>query len=211
MNARDRVQFRIAQEAARVMIEEGVEDYGRAKLKAAERLGLRDVRQLPRNDAVDLARQEYHRLYADAAFENRLRALRTIALEIMNRLEAFSPCLVGEVVVGDTGPHSPVTIHVYPDAAEQVMTTLLDAGIPFRETSFPQGIDRERCAEVPGLSLFSGRSRVDIVVLAQHRLGRTWERRKGAPPKLSLPELRRLLADAGSQSSPYEGRGGPSS
>lgn len=197
MNARERLQFRIAQEAARVMIEEGVEDYGRAKLKAAERLGLRDIRQLPRNDAIDLARQEYHRLYHDASRETRLQALRSIALVVMTRLEAFSPCLVGDVVAGDVGPHSPVTIHVFPEVAEHVMTTLIDAGIPFRETGHLQAIDRERLVEVPGLSFFSGQSRVDIVVLTTDGPGRAWSRRKSPLPRLSLPELRGLLAEPG--------------
>lgn len=206
VNAREKVQFRIAQEAARVMIEEGVEDYGRAKLKAAERLGMRDVRQLPRNDAIDLARQEYHRLYRDASHDCRVLALRQIALDVMNLLEAFSPCLVGDVVAGDAGPHSPVTIHVFPDAVEPVMTTLIDAGIPFRETSHLQAIDRERLAEMPGLSFFSGQSRVDIVVLASGGTGRRWDRRKSAAPRLSLAALRRLLAEPGGLVSPHSGR-----
>ncbi|WP_139557712.1 hypothetical protein [Methylotetracoccus oryzae] len=194
MNARDRVQFRIAQEAARVMIEDGVEDYGRAKLKAAERLGLRDVRQLPRNDVIDLARQEYHRLYRDASHECRLLSLRRIAVEIMAQLEAFSPCLVGDAVAGDAGPHSPVTIQVFPEAPEQVITKLLDARIPFRETSH-QIAGRIGFVEVPGLRFFAGQSRVDIVILAPDGAGRHWVRRKSQLPKLSLAELRRLLED----------------
>lgn len=193
MNARERVQSRIAQEAARVMIEEGVEDYGRAKQKAAERLGLRDPRQLPRNEAVDLARQEYHRLYRDASHETRVRTLRCIALDIMDKLETFSPKLVGDVVEGNPGPHSPITIHVFPDAVEQVMTTLIDAGIPFCETSHVQALDRDRVGEVPGLRFFSGDARVDIVLFASDGMGRRSRRRKNPEPKLSLADLRRLL------------------
>jgi hypothetical protein len=178
------------------MIEDGVEDYGRAKLKAAERLGFRDARQLPRNDVIDLARQEYHRLYRDAAHESRLLSLRRIALEIMGRLEVFSPCLVGNVVAGDAGPHSPVTIQVFPEVPEQVITTLIEGGIPYRETSH-QLPGREGLVEVPGLSFFAGQSRVDIVIMAPDAAGRRWGRRKTQVPKLSLVELRRLLEDQG--------------
>jgi hypothetical protein len=195
VTVRDRVQCRIAQEAARVMIEDGIEDYGRAKLKAAERLGLRDVRQLPRNEVIDLARQEYHRLYREASHEAGLSSLRRIALDVMGRLGAFAPCLVGDAAAGNAGPHSPVTIHVFPEAPEQVITTLIDAGIPFRETSH-QFADREGLLEVPGLSFFAGQSRVDIVILAPEGVARRWGRRhKSQVPKMSIEELRRVLAD----------------
>jgi len=44
-----RIRSRIAQETARIFIEEGLEDYLVAKQKAAKRLGHRSVRNLPRN------------------------------------------------------------------------------------------------------------------------------------------------------------------
>ncbi len=194
MNMRERVQTRIAQEAARVMIEEGVEDYGRAKVKAASRLGIRDARQLPRNEAIDLARQEYQRLYRDDSHASRILAMRLVALDVMTQLELFSPRLVGSAADGDAGPHSPVTIHAFPDAAEQVMTTLIDLGIPFRETSCTHVVDRERIAEVPGLSFFSDHSRVDILLFSPPFNGKRVPRRKAQSSSLSLGELRRLLA-----------------
>src|SRR5690606_41559351 len=43
---------RLAQAAARLMIEGGIEDYGRAKRKAAEKPGLKDCGGLPRHARV---------------------------------------------------------------------------------------------------------------------------------------------------------------
>jgi hypothetical protein len=39
----------LAQEAARIMAEHGIEDYLQAKRKAADRLGVNDVSVLPKN------------------------------------------------------------------------------------------------------------------------------------------------------------------
>src|SRR5690606_42028527 len=44
---------RLAQAAARLMIEGGIEDYGLAKRKAAEKLGVKDLGALPSNAQID--------------------------------------------------------------------------------------------------------------------------------------------------------------
>ena len=49
----DNLRLAIAQEAARLMIEHGHEDYGAAKRKAAERLGVTDQAVLPKNAEIE--------------------------------------------------------------------------------------------------------------------------------------------------------------
>jgi hypothetical protein len=46
---------RIAHLAARLMAEDGIEDYATAKRKAARQAGVADLRQLPTNEEVDEA------------------------------------------------------------------------------------------------------------------------------------------------------------
>ncbi len=59
MSRDQQMRVRIAQEAARLMSEEGVQDYYAAKRKAAQHLGAPDTRNMPRNQEVEEALHEY--------------------------------------------------------------------------------------------------------------------------------------------------------
>ena len=53
----------LAQEAARLMAEHGIDDYLQAKRKAADRLGVNDVAVLPKNVEIEAALREHQRLF----------------------------------------------------------------------------------------------------------------------------------------------------
>ena len=53
----------LAQEAARIMSEQGIDDYGLAKRKAAERFGATDIAVLPKNTEIEAALAAHHRLF----------------------------------------------------------------------------------------------------------------------------------------------------
>lgn len=133
MNARNKLRWRIAQEAARLIAEEGYHQYGLAKQKAAARLGVDSSRNLPGNEEIDQALEEHHRLYRAHIQPRHINRLRELALEAMRFLQAFSPRLVGGVLEGSAGEFSPITLHLFPDTAEEVMAKLMDGRIPFRE------------------------------------------------------------------------------
>jgi hypothetical protein len=50
-----RTRQRLAEEAARIILEEGVRDYGLAKRKAADHLGMTGRPELPTNTEVETA------------------------------------------------------------------------------------------------------------------------------------------------------------
>src|SRR3712207_1339510 len=89
---------RIAHLAARLMAEDGIEDYAAAKRKAARQAGVADTRQLPTNDEIDEALRTHQTLYGGDAHVARLHELRTRALEIMRELTRFNPYLTGSVL-----------------------------------------------------------------------------------------------------------------
>ena len=120
----------VAQEAARVMTEHGVQDFQFAKRKAAERLGVSEDGQLPRNAEIEAALAEYQRLYGGDEHNESLRAQRLAAREVMRMLVDFRPRLVGAVLSGTATEHSDVQIHVFADSAEQVTFLLMDRHIP---------------------------------------------------------------------------------
>ncbi len=138
------IRLKIAQEAARLIIEDGVMDYQFAKLKAAHHFGkLSTERNLPGNQDIDQAMLQYHQIYSGEQRQQWLIRQRRVALEAMEFLELFSPRLTGSVLTGVAGQHSPVVLQVFAETLETVIIRLLDADIPFTERSHqvisPQG------------------------------------------------------------------------
>src|SRR5476649_1024454 len=85
---------RLAQEAARMMAEHGIEDYLQAKRKAADRLGVNDIAALPKNTEIEAALREYQRLFNVGSHDLRLKEQGSIAVEAMRMLDEFQPRLV---------------------------------------------------------------------------------------------------------------------
>ena len=50
----EQLRAALAQEAARIMSEQGIDDYGLAKRKAAERFGATDIAVLPKNTEIEV-------------------------------------------------------------------------------------------------------------------------------------------------------------
>ncbi|HET7588524.1 MAG TPA: hypothetical protein VFL45_10650 [Gammaproteobacteria bacterium] len=125
-------RLRIAQEAARILAEEGVRDFLLAKRKATERLGMdARSRNLPTNREIEDALAEHHRLFHADTHERRLRELREAARRAMRLLAPFNPRLVGGVLSGLAAEHAPVQLHLFADAAEQVAIHLMDRQIQY--------------------------------------------------------------------------------
>ncbi len=122
----------VAQTAARIIVEEGLEDYRLAKLKAAERLGLSERSDLPRNTLVEEAIHAYQNLFDTAERRARLHQLRQAALRTMQLLADFQPRLVGTVLKGTATDHSLVNLHVFADTVEDVIFLLMDRQIPYQ-------------------------------------------------------------------------------
>jgi hypothetical protein len=128
----DRARQTLAQEAARIIVNQGVRDFRLAKMKAAERLGLDSRGALPGNGEVERAIEDYHQIFGGAAYAATLRSLRQAALEAMKLLESFSPRLVGAVLNGTADENSVVSLHVFDDSAEAVAMHLASRGLSCR-------------------------------------------------------------------------------
>jgi hypothetical protein len=129
-----RMRQRIAAEAARIMTEEHLSDFYRAKHKAAARLGAANTRNLPRNDEIEKALVDYQRLFRSDSQPERLKQLRETALRAMELLADFNPRLVGAVLRGTADEHTEVTLHLFADTPEEVGLFLLEQGIPHQHS-----------------------------------------------------------------------------
>jgi hypothetical protein len=128
-----RMRQRIAAEAARIMSEERLSDFYRAKHKAAARLGAANTRNLPRNDEIEKALVEYQRLFRADSQPLRLKRLRETALRAMEFLATFNPRLVGPVLRGTADEHAEVTLHVFAETPEEIGLFLMEKGIPYQD------------------------------------------------------------------------------
>ena len=128
---RSHLRGRIAHLAARLMAEDGIEDYALAKRKAARQAGVPDSRHLPDNDEIDAALKTYRDLYQQD-HASHLRELRLLALKLMSEFIAFNPHLTGSILRGSAGKYAGAHLHLYTDNAKNVEHYLLNQDIAFR-------------------------------------------------------------------------------
>jgi len=152
----------LAQEAARVMIESGIEDFGLAKRKAADRLGVRSAGALPSNAQIQDCLAERQRIFEPNAHEGRLADLRRAAADIMEDLAPFRPRLVGAVLAGTPTINSPIELHVFADAPEAVRELLEQRGTTVRDTQRRYRFGGQKTAQVPGFAFAYGTEQVEV-------------------------------------------------
>jgi hypothetical protein len=192
----ERHRVLLAQEAARIMAEEGVRDFRLAKRKAAERLGLpANGTLMPRNTEIEAALIAHQRLFDGAGHTRRLRLLREAALEALAFFAQFRPRLVGSVLSGTAGRHSAVDLHLFAATTEDVVLFLIDQDIPFETSERRLRMGTEEYQWFPVHQFSAGDVAMDLVVFPE-----TFERRvpwspvDGKPMRRAGPaELRAVL------------------
>jgi hypothetical protein len=130
-NRQSDMRARIAAAAARLMAEDGIDDFALAKRKAARQLGAGDTQALPRNDEIEAELRAYRALYQAGEHPAVVAELRRAALDAMRALERFSPYLTGSVLTGLAGPYAEIDLQLFPDSAKDVEIFLLDRNLTF--------------------------------------------------------------------------------
>ena len=135
MRTEDRIRRLIAQEAARIMYEEGVSEYRDAKRKAARRFGSEKAlslgSHLPSNAEIHGELQRLIGIYEEEVLPERLLRLRLGALRLMEMLAPFHPYLIGSVLSGAVTEKSDIDLHLFAASCEEVEEFLRREGIPF--------------------------------------------------------------------------------
>ncbi|MEI8362430.1 MAG: hypothetical protein WCG35_04325 [Betaproteobacteria bacterium] len=121
----------IAQQAARMMAEDGISDYAYAKKKAGRQVGTIDNSALPSNAEIEEELKLYNALFLSDEQPENLLKLRKSALFTMQLLEKFNPHLTGAVLDGTAGLGSETHIHLFADSLKEVEMFLLNKDIPF--------------------------------------------------------------------------------
>lgn len=121
----------IAAAAARIMAENGIDNFALAKRKAARQLGATEKQGLPGNEEVEVELRAYLELYQADEHPDRIHSLRRIALSMMHELAEFSPYLIGPVLKGIAGPYAEIELQLFPDSSKEVEIFLLNRNIQF--------------------------------------------------------------------------------
>lgn len=153
----------IAAQAARLIAEDGVADFGTAKRKAARQLGFRESDGLPDNDEIEEALRSYQTLYQNSEQRARLLELRQTALSVMREFEAYSPYLAGPAWKGTASRGAGVDINLFTDLEKQVELQLLGRGIAY-STSERAHFNRSLNRKVPVFSFEVDEVMVRLVV-----------------------------------------------
>jgi hypothetical protein len=150
-NRTDHLRSAVAQEAARLMAEHGINDYLVAKRKAAERYGVVEGAFLPKNTEIEEALASYQRLFGGEQHASSLQTQREVALKAMQLLEKYEPRLVGPVLAGTATEFSGIQLHVFSDSAETVYLTLAERRYEYEVFERKLKMTPERQIAVPSV------------------------------------------------------------
>lgn len=148
------------------MLDSGGRNFLNAKRKAAQRLGIRDERQLPANREIEQALAEYQRLFRGHTQPEQLLVLRRAALEAMRFVTRFRPRLVGPVLEGTADRHSEVHLHLFAEPVEDVGHFLTARGIPFELVDRRLRLASGAHERVPEFRFLAGEATVAMTVFS---------------------------------------------
>ena len=159
----------LAQEAARLLSEEGRRDFLAAKHKAAAHLGLA-LKYLPTNREVEAALVTHQRLFEAPAQPARLARLRGTALEVMERLEGMESRATGAVLGEIATAHARVQLHVFVEPPERLVFRLTDLGLDYEENTRRYTWRSGRIRDVPMFAFSIDGQAVEITVFGLNDL-----------------------------------------
>ena len=163
-------QQALIEEAARILVDQGLVDYRAAKEKAAARLGLDSQFPLPSNLQVHDAVVAYQRLFGGEAYRQQLLAMRKTAVQAMRLLADFEPRLVGSTVSGAIHHGSHVQLHAFSDNPEALDFLFEDRAIDVEADSRRYRVSGREYREYPLLHFEAGSIGVDVTIFPETAL-----------------------------------------
>lgn len=166
-NRNDQQRQHLATEAARIMAEEGVNDFLFAKRKACKRLNLPETTPLPTNHEIQNALTDYLQLFHKQTLKNDLSRLRLQAITAMQMLAAFEPRLIGSIVDDIVTPYSELQIHVTAESSEDVGWQLAEHDIPYHEIDHRFVFGGGRNEDIPGYQFLAESTVIKIFIFSE--------------------------------------------
>lgn len=189
---------RIAHLAARIIAEDGVDDFAYAKRKAARQAGATDARAMPDNEEIETALAEYREIYQKEEHPELLLDLRKQALTVMKSLERFNPYLSGSVLSGVAGRFSAIEIQLYAESGKDVEMFLLNQGWRYRPSQVRCFVNQAE-RQIPAFCVDQGGAEVLLKVFDEHDLRATIRSTALGRPhqRAALAEVQALIGPNG--------------
>lgn len=191
------MRMRIAAAAARIMAEDGIDDFALAKRKAARTLGAPDSEALPGNDEIEAELRDYLALYQAEEHPERVAELRRLALEAMQLLEHFKPYLTGPVLAGIAGPYAEIDLQLFPESTKEVELFLLERNIAYAASDERRYTgDRARAVAVVSLDWQGVQLRLTVFDPRDERAALKTSIAGRVTARAGIAELRALIESA---------------
>lgn len=145
----DRTRQKIRYEAARIMVEDGVRNYQRAKQKACNRLGVTARRSLPSNLEIEDAVSDQLSLISPLAKQSKHKSYLAAALEMMECFRHFTPYLTGAALSGAITSSRPVELHLFPSTVEEFCEFLVMEGLVHELTDKRMRFAKDKWQVIP--------------------------------------------------------------
>ena len=187
------MKHQIAEEAARLLAEQGVLDYGWARRKAAQRLGFSKERDLPDLAAIEEAFLNYQQLFRPQDSEC-IAQQRQSAINLMTLFEAFTPRLAGPLARGISAPEAEVLIYLYADSPKEVAFILLDEKLDWQGDDIT--IEKGVSTPLFHVAFEDGHFRLQVLPMSFLRQPPVDEVTGKREPGLSLKQLREEYGQA---------------
>jgi len=195
-NRQTDMRARIAAAAARLMAEDGIDDFALAKRKAARQLGAPETESLPANDEIEAELRAYRALYQADEHAQRIDELRHIALDAMLALERFTPYLTGAVLTGIAGPYAEIELQLFPESAKEIELFLLDQGVAYSTQEGRRFAgDQARAVSVLSLDWEGTALKLSVFDKRDERLALKTSQAGRVADRAGIAEVTALLAD----------------
>ena len=160
----NRLRRTIRYEAARIMAEEGIRDYRRAKEKACMRIGVSTVHSVPTNLEIEDSLAEQLSIFANESVQELHRQYLETACTIMQLLRDYSPRVTGAALSGNITFSRPVEVHLFSGTFEEVGLVLESNDISSQLFDKRLRFSRAGFCSVPGYQASINGIDVEILV-----------------------------------------------
>lgn len=145
------IKISVANLAAQMIMEEGIEDYLFAKKKAAKSLGLNENMSLPSNSQIDNAIKDFNKIFNQDVDIEFLEHFKTQALNVMSMFKNFRPHLMNQLSEGIIPKFPEIKINLFADNLKDIEYIILNSEISyeFREVKMNSKVGGNSIKSIP--------------------------------------------------------------
>lgn len=163
----NRLKQQIAVESARLMSEEGIDNYKFARKKAAQNLRVHNEHAYPDHEEIFAQLKIHQALYQSSSHANLLQDLRNTALKAMKLFQDYNPRLTGSVLNEHAVKHSSIDIQVMADSPEEIAMHLIKHDIPYQLQEWKLYFSKHKPQATPSYHFYAGTQAINLIVLSE--------------------------------------------